>query len=368
MKSYSKNDLYKRQTTLSEIGQSGQEKLLRSRVLIIGCGGLGNAAAVYLAASGVGELHLVDFDTVSISNLHRQVFYTPSDVGRPKTEVLARYIRSSAPHIQLQLTSDGFTKENAFELVNGVDFVVDCTDQLPIKYLINDVCVLNNKPLIYGSLYKFDGYVASFNLRETDTSYSCNLRDAFPELPKEKVPNCAEVGTMNTIVGIIGLMQANELIKLATGVGEPLKNELLIYNSLNNSQFRMRLQKQFDNSMLTSIFEASSYSDVTCEVQDPTLLISAKKLKEKLSDKTQKNRLQIISVIEDPTTELPFEVQAKIPLSDLVEKDLNFSNMDKVVVICNRGISSYEATKRIRNHFPDLDVKSLEGGITEYEC
>ena len=368
MKSYSKKDLYKRQTTLSEIGQSGQEKLLRSKVLIIGCGGLGNAAAVYLAASGVGALHLVDFDTVSVSNLHRQVFYTPSDVGQSKTEVLGRYIGSMAPHVQLQLTPEEFTKENAFELVKSVDYVLDCTDQLSIKYLINDACVLNNKPLIYGSLYKFDGYVASFNLLETNSSYSCNLRDAFPELPKEQVPNCSEVGTMNTIVGIIGLMQANELIKLATGVGEPLKNELLIYNSLNNSQFRMRLQKQFDNSTLASIFEQSSYRDTSCEVQDPALLISAKELKEKLSENSPENRLQLISVIEDPSTVLPFKVQAKIPLSDLIEKDLHFSDRDEVVVVCNRGISSYEATKRIQHHFPGVNVKSLEGGITEYEC
>ncbi len=368
MHTFSKNELYKRQTTLSEVGQLGQEKLLQTKVLVIGCGGLGNAAAVYLAASGVGELHLVDFDTVSVSNLHRQVFYSPDDVGKQKTAVLARYISSIAPHIKLELNNTGITKENAFGLVEKTDFVLDCTDHLPTKYLINDVCVLSKKPLIYGSLYKFDGYVASFNLQETNQKFSCNLRDAFPELPKEQVPNCAEVGTMNTIVGIIGLMQANELIKLATGIGTPLKNTLLIFNSLDNSQFNMTLQKRFDNNSLRGIFEKTTYTDAYCETQDARLLISAEKLKEKITDGKAKNHLQIISVIEDLTTVLPFDVQAKIPLSELVEEDLHFKEQDEVVVICNRGISSYEATKRIQQQFPNLRVKSLEGGITGYGC
>ena len=367
MKTFSTKELYKRQTTLSEVGQKGQEQLQGCKVLIIGCGGLGNAAAVYLAASGVGELHLVDFDRVSLSNLPRQVFYTPSDVGKLKSSVLADYIQSIAPHIYVHSSAEGLTKENAIDLVSSTDFVLDCTDQLAIKYLINDACVLTKKPLIYGSLYKFDGYVASFNLRNKDGSFSCNLRDAFPEMPKEQVPNCAEVGTMNTIVGLIGLMQANELIKLVTGIGAPLKNRILIFNSLDNSQYTMKLQKQFDTSSLAKIFEQSSYQDPYCETQDPDLLISANDLKERISNPKSAKLMQIISVIEDTSLDLPMEVQAKIPLSELIAENLHFNDDDEVIVICNRGISSYVATKRIQNHFPRIKVKSLEGGIVAYE-
>ena len=238
----SKEQLYKRQTTLQEIGESGQQKLLQTKVIVVGCGGLGNAAAVYLAASGIGQLHLVDFDEVSESNLHRQVFYKTEDIGKPKAEALAEYIKTISPFVKVTTSKNPVSKKNVFSLISKADYVLDCTDSLPVKYLLNDACVLKDKSLIYGSLYKFDGYVASFNIKDTKGTYGTNMRDAFPEIGKQNIPNCSEVGTLNTIVGIIGLMQANEVLKLATGIGKPLVNQLLIYNSLENSQFKMNLK------------------------------------------------------------------------------------------------------------------------------
>lgn len=187
-----KNQLFKRQITLSEIGEIGQQKLQNAKVLVVGCGGLGSPVAVYLASSGVGKIHLVDFDTVDSTNLHRQVFYSLEDVGKSKAAVLSAFIKKRAPFTEVSFTNYPITKENVFELIENVAIVVDGTDSLPTKYLLNDACVLKNKPLVYGSLYKFDGYVATFNVLQKDGNYSSNLRDAFPEMATD-IPNCEEV-------------------------------------------------------------------------------------------------------------------------------------------------------------------------------
>ncbi|NNC70724.1 MAG: molybdopterin biosynthesis protein MoeB [Flavobacteriaceae bacterium] len=366
MKNITKEELYRRQTTLHEIGDEGQQKLLQTKVLVVGCGGLGNAAAVYLAASGIGEIHLVDFDKISKSNLHRQVFFTTEDVGKSKVEVLANHIKSISPFTIVKTNERAITKNNVLETITNVDYVLDCTDSLPIKYLLNDVCVLNDKPLIYGSLYKFDGYVSSFNVKNSEGAFGTNLRDAFPEMSEQKVPNCSEVGTLNTIVGIIGLMQANEVLKLVTGVGIPLMNELLIYNSLDNSQYKMKLTKSVSKEQIVKIFHKEAYFDPSCQIQDDALLITADTLKHKLSSQENSKDLNIISVIEDTHASFPFAVNDKVPLSKLVVEKLDLSDQKEHIIICNRGISSYAATKKIKEKYPKLNVLSLEGGITNY--
>ena len=163
------NDFYQRQITLKEVGKSGQEKLNQARVLVVGCGGLGNFVAINLAASGIGKLHLIDFDTVSISNLHRQTYFTQKNIDTNKAKALADHISLLNSLIDITTSEIAISKNNAFDVVKDFDIIVDCTDSLPIKYLLNDICVLNDKILIYGSLYKYDGYVASFNLpKEND--------------------------------------------------------------------------------------------------------------------------------------------------------------------------------------------------------
>ena len=247
-----KNQLFKRQISVSEIGELGQERLQKASVLVVGCGGLGSAIAVYLAASGIGKIHLVDFDTVDISNLHRQVFYSLDDIGKPKASVLATFIKQRAPFTEVTFNNNAVTKETVFGLIDKVNVVVDGTDSLPTKYLLNDACVLKNKPLVYGSLYKFDGYVASFHLPQQNGFYSANLRDAFPEIGTD-IPNCETVGTLNAIVGMIATAQVNEVLKIFTGVGKPLQNELLIYNSLQNSQLKMQLKPTFSKEKIQKI-------------------------------------------------------------------------------------------------------------------
>ena len=305
----SQNQLFKRQITLSEIGEVGQQKLQNASVLVVGCGGLGSPIAVYLASSGVGKIHLVDFDTVDVTNLHRQVFYALEDVGKPKAAVLSEFIKKRAPFTEVSFTNKPITKENVFELIENVDIVVDGTDSLPTKYLLNDACVIKNKPLVYGSLYKFDGYVATFNVLQKDGSYSANLRDAFPEMATD-IPNCEEAGTLNSIVGMIATQQVNEVLKLITGIGKPLANELLIYNSLQNTQLKMKLKPTVLKDKIAKIFKIHTYVDAACSVQNPDWQISPKDLKEKLGDEN----LELIAVLNN--LELPFEVQQTIHINN----------------------------------------------------
>ena len=354
-----KNRLFKRQITLSEIGEVGQQKLQNTSVLVVGCGGLGSPIAVYLASSGVGKIHLVDFDTVDISNLHRQVFYTLNDVEKPKAATLRKFIQERAPFTEVEVTNKAITKDNVFQLIDSTDIVVDATDSLPTKYLLNDACVVKQKPLVYGSLYKFDGYVATFNMLQNDGSYSANLRDAFPEMATD-IPNCEEAGTLNAIVGLIATAQINEVLKIITGVGKPLTNELLIYNSLQNTQLKIKLKSLFNKEKITKIFKVQTYVDATCANQNPDWQISPETLKSKLGDEN----LEIIAVLNN--LKLPFEVNQIIHINTFDAEKITVDFNKTYVMVCQRGLNSYRATERLKKKYPDLRVLNLTGGISSY--
>ena len=358
--------LYKRQTTLAEIGEGGQQLLLQTKVIVVGCGGLGSVAAVYLAASGIGTIHLVDYDVVDTSNLHRQVFYKTKDIGKSKAEILKYHIESISPFVSVSYSNRAISKDSVFSEIEKYDFVLDCTDSLPTKYLLNDASVLKNKPLIYGSLYKFDGYVASFNVKLPDNSYSANLRDAFPKISKEAIPNCSEVGTLNTIVGMIGLLQANEVLKMVTNIGNPLVDQLLIYNSLENSQYKMKLKRSSTKKRIQQIFKAESYFDAACEPQDERLLISSDELKRELTLPSINKKLKIISIIENSNAATPFKVDDHIPFSEFTIDKIRLNPNEEYIIVCNRGITSYTATLQLKEKYPNLKVLSLKDGIINY--
>jgi adenylyltransferase/sulfurtransferase len=355
-----KNELFKRQLTLQEIGEVGQQKLQDAAVLVVGCGGLGSPIAVYLAASGIGKIHLVDFDTVAISNLHRQVFYTLEDVDQSKAAVLSTFIKKRAPFTEVAYTNKPITKENVFELIENVDIVIDGTDFLPTKYLLNDACVLKNKPLVYGSLYKFDGYVATFNVLQKEGGYSANLRDAFPEMGTD-IPNCEEAGTLNAIVGMIATQQVSEVLKLITGIGKPLTNKLLIYNSLQNTQLKMKLTPTFLKDKIVEIFKEQTYADATCSIQNQDWQISQVALKERIGAAN----LEIIAVFN--TLEFPFNVQQTIPINEFDANKITIDKRKTYVIVCQRGFNSYKAAVKLKNKYPDLEVFSLTGGISNYK-
>lgn len=361
--SVNSSELFKRQTTLSEIGEQGQQKLQNAKVLIVGCGGLGSPIAVYLASSGIGRIHLIDFDKIELTNLHRQVYYELDDIGKYKSEILANFIHKRAPFTKISFNIEPLTKSNVLEQIQDYDIIVDGTDSLPTKYLLNDACVIKEKPLVYGSLYKFDGYVSSFNLRSEDGSYSSNLRDAFPEMNID-IPNCEEAGTMNPIVGLIAMAQANEVIKIIVGVGKPLSNELLIYNMLDNQHLKMKLESKVLRNEIQDIFENQSYFDSACGTQNPDWQISPQELKKRLSFPAQLGNLHLVAVL--PNLKLPFEVDQTIPINEFDAMNFDLDLNKTYVMVCQLGFNSYKATKMLKEEYPNAKVFNLTGGINNY--
>src|ERR1700744_166122 len=214
---------------MPEVGMEGQLKLKKASVLLVGTGGLGAPAALYLAAAGIGRIGLVDFDVVDYTNLHGQGIHGPKDVGKPKIDSAIESMRDINPYVQLDRHEVALTSENALEILKDYDIVVDGTDNFPTRYLVNDACVLRKKPNVYGSIFRFEGQSTIFAY-PGGPCYRC----LYPEPPPPGlVPSCAEGGVLGILPGIIGLVQATEAVKLILGVGEPLVGRLMLYDALN---------------------------------------------------------------------------------------------------------------------------------------
>jgi len=220
---------YSRHLSLREVGVSGQEKLKAARVLVIGAGGLGSPALLYLAAAGIGTLGIVDFDTVDISNLQRQVLFTTADIGVSKAQAARDKLLALNPHLHIALHAEALTAANALNILAGYDVIVDGTDRFTTRYLVNDACVLLHKPLVSAAIHRFEGQAFTY-VPKHGPCYRC----LFPEPPPEgAVPNCAEAGVLGVLPGVMGTLQATEVIKLVTGMGEPLLGRLLTYDALD---------------------------------------------------------------------------------------------------------------------------------------
>lgn len=231
---------YSRQIILPQVGGTGQRKLLASKVLLIGAGGLGSPAGLYLAAAGVGALGFVDSDVVDLSNLHRQILHGTSDVGRPKTESAAETIRALNPDVRIILHQERLTSENGLEILSQYDVVVDGSDNFPTKYLANDACVLLGKPLVLGAVFQFEGQVSVF-LPGDGPCYRC----LFPSPPPPgAVPSCQEAGVFGAVPGVIGCIQATETIKLLLGIGETLAGRLLIFDALSLEFLEIEVKRE----------------------------------------------------------------------------------------------------------------------------
>jgi len=219
---------YNRQVILPEIGDEGQAKLKKAKVLVIGAGGLGCPILQYIATAGVGTIGIVDFDKIEIHNLHRQILYTEDQIGLPKALTAKETVKKLNPLIEVQAFEEKLTVENASRIITNFDIVVDGSDNFSTRYLVNDTCVTLEKPLVYGSILGFEGQLAIFNHQG-----SKNLRDLFPEPPNPKdVPNCSFNGVLGTLPGMIGTMMAHETLKLIIGLPS-LKNELVLYKTLD---------------------------------------------------------------------------------------------------------------------------------------
>jgi molybdopterin/thiamine biosynthesis adenylyltransferase/rhodanese-related sulfurtransferase len=356
---------YQRQTLLENFGETGQQKLLSAKVLVIGAGGLGCPALQYLAAAGVGTIGIADHDTIALNNLHRQVLYQTGAIGKSKAKQAAIALQQLNPDICINVHELQLTNTTALPIIRDYDLVIDGTDNFASRYMINDACVLLNKPLIYGSISQFEGQVAIFNAAD-DNGQKANYRHLFPEPPAPgEVLNCAEAGVLGVLPGIIGCMQANEAIKLIAGIGQPLINQLLTYNALNNESFIFRLtaSEPTTGPADEAAFLAMNY-DWFCgtgisDIEE----INGQQFQQWITEK----ELTIIDVREQ--NELPLVdtfAHRQLPLS-ILDTALDSIEGDTVVVFCQSGKRSLKAARMIRESFGDRKkVYSLRGGILSF--
>ncbi|RYY57537.1 MAG: molybdopterin biosynthesis protein [Chitinophagaceae bacterium] len=361
---------YNRQLILDGFGQKAQRLLSEARVLLIGAGGLGCPALQYLAAAGVGSIGIVDHDLVSLSNLHRQVLFTTDDIGMRKAVVAARRLEAINPDITINAYPFQLDPLNAVGLISGYDFVVDGTDNFSTRYLVNDVCVLLGKPLVYGAVSGYEGQVAVFNavLPGQDPSLNTNYRDLFPVQPDESAfPNCAEAGVLGVLPGIIGTMQATELIKLVTGIGEPLVNRLLTYDALGQDIFTVGFKPlphgAYQIPGTAEAIAATDYGD-GCRVPVPDLTVEAVEEIDlmRLREIARQPGAAIIDVREPgETPALSGFEYTQIPLSVFPSFAPDIEG-DPVILFCQSGSRSLRAAA-ILKAAAAKKIFSLKGGV-----
>lgn len=367
MSQAAKNERYARQISLKELGEAGQEKLKKAKVLVVGAGGLGCPALMYLAGAGVGRLGLVDFDVVRLSNLHRQVLFSVKDVGESKAERAAEVLKLINPDIEIIVFNEKLTNSNALDILSDFDIILDGTDNFSSRYLINDACVLLNKILVYGAISRFEGQIAIFNASAFTDKKAVNYRDLFPLAPADQeVLNCAEAGVIGVIPGIIGTMMANETIKLITEIGEVLVNRLLTYNTLNNHFFDLELSPRAEtaNMIPKGISEFESYNyERFCGINS-TFDLSY----EDFEPLIKNSNIQIIDVRESgETPHLEHMKHIHIPLSKLGEQ-IPEIDAETIVLLCQTGQRSTAAAEILSKHYgKSRKIYSLKDGIAAWQ-
>jgi molybdopterin/thiamine biosynthesis adenylyltransferase/rhodanese-related sulfurtransferase len=347
---------YSRHLILPELGEEGQIRLKEGSVLIVGAGGLGSPAAIYLAAAGVGRIGLVDFDRVDASNLHRQVLYGTSDVGRLKLDAARDRLHELNGEIQIETHQTSLTSDNALEILAGYDVIVDGSDNFPTRYLTNDACVLLGKPDVYGSIFRFEGQISVFDARR-GPCYRC----LYPEPPPpHMVPSCAEAGVIGVLPGVVGTIQATEAIKLIAGIGDPLLGRFLMFDALEMTFREMRMQKRCDqHAAITELIDYEGFCNPMRHME-----ITAAELSSRLS---KGDDVYVLDVRE------PYEWQAghlteamHMPLQQVPKRIAELPRDRDVVVLCRMGSRSAHAQQfLIQSGFER--VRNLSGGMQAWQ-
>ncbi|MEH1811886.1 MAG: molybdopterin-synthase adenylyltransferase MoeB [Nostoc sp.] len=361
---------YSRHLILPEVGLEGQKRLKAASVMCIGTGGLGAPLLLYLAAAGVGRIGIVDFDVVDTSNLQRQVIHGTSWVGKPKIESAKNRIHEINPHCQVDLYETRLTSENALELIQPYDIVVDGTDNFPTRYLVNDACVLLNKPNVYGSILRFEGQASVFNYEGGP-----NYRDLFPEPPPPgMVPSCAEGGVLGILPGIIGLIQATETVKIILGQGNTLSGRLLLYNALDMKFRELKLRPNPIRPVIEKLIDYEEFCGIPqakaeeAKQQLESLEMTVKDLKE-LLDSGAKDfvLLDVRNPHEYDIAKIPGSVL--VPLPDIengngVAKVKEILNGHRLIAHCKMGGRSAKALAILKE--AGIVGMNVKGGITAW--
>ena len=358
---------YSRHTLLPEFGGEGQARLKAGRALIVGAGGLGSPAALYLAAAGVGTIGLVDFDRVDITNLQRQILYGTADVGRPKLEVAVQRLHAINPHVKIEPHDKPFGPDNARELVTAYDVVIDGTDNFSTRFLVNDACVLVGRPNVYGSVFRFEGQAAVF-AAPGGPCYRC----LHPEPPPAGlIPNCAEAGVLGVLPGLIGVIQATEAIKILSGVGEPLIGALLLYDALRMRFRQITLPRDPACPVCgdaPTIRDLVAY-DVVCAPNETGDSVTDTNTPDEITapelDQWRKSqRAHFLLDVREPYEHAAARIDDEATLIPMrqVPSSLDALPSDQTIVVyCHSGQRSARITALLRSE--GFDARNLVGGI-----
>ncbi len=357
---------YSRHMCLPEIGESGQKKLKSSSVLCVGCGGLGSPLLMYLAAAGIGNIGIVDSDLVEKSNLQRQVIHGTDWLKRPKVESAKARILAINPHSNVETFNMMLTNENALGIIRPFDLICDCTDNFQSKFLINDASVILKKPNIYAAVSKFEGHSTIFNLNKN----SPNLRDLIPEPPPQNLlPSCSDAGVIGILPGLIGLIQATEVIKIITKIGQPLDGRLLVFDGLKMRFKELKLEKDIDQD---PIKELTNYKKTDSNKRIGTSSIEHITVKE-LRKLLNKEYSELILI--DVRTQLEAKIESieksiLIPLKNIengqdIEKIKRLSSNKQLYIHCKSGSRSTKAIEILQKH--GIDAINVIGGIDEWK-
>jgi molybdopterin/thiamine biosynthesis adenylyltransferase/rhodanese-related sulfurtransferase len=362
---------YSRHIAIPEIGIEGQTKLKAAKALIIGAGGLGSPLGLYLAAAGVGKIGIVDFDNVSYSNLQRQILYTGNDVGMPKAETAKEKLKAINPNIDIEIYDEKLTSDNALQIIKDYDIVADGSDNFATRYLVNDACVLLKKPVVYGSILRFEGQVSVF-----DSSIGPCYRCLFPEPPNQgEVPSCEEGGVLGVLPGIIGSIQANEVIKYFLGKGELLIGRLLMLDALAMRFRELKFEKNpdcpvcGDTPLITELIDYEKFCSNKSKInmkEHSEWEITIEELKEKIDKGEKFTLLDIREPYEASIASIAGGVL--IPINSLPYKleEIPAGKDDEIILYCHSGRRSFYAMEFLRDRAGFINVKNLIGGITEW--
>lgn len=361
---------YSRHLILPEVGMAGQKRIRSTSVLCIGAGGLGSPIAMYLAAAGVGKLGILDFDKVDFSNLQRQIIHGTKDVGRPKTESAKETILGINPNTEVVIHETRISSENAMDIISKYDIVVDGTDNFPTRYLTNDACVLLKKPNVYGSIFRFEGQASVFAPHLGGPCYRC----LYPEPPPPgMVPSCAEGGVLGVLPGIVGTIQATEILKLALGRGSSLIGRLLLFNALDMKFRELKLRRDpkcpicGDNPTIKELIDYEQFCGITAEPETPASNpdeVTVQEMKRALED--PKLGIRVIDVREPDEQQI---AQIKgVPLFPLSTLQQRFTELDpnqSLYVHCKSGVRSMKAVSFLKQQGFKY-AKSVKGGISAW--
>lgn len=350
---------YARHLNLPQFGEAAQQKLKDAKVLVVGTGGLGAPLLQYLTAAGVGTIGVVDFDVVDESNLQRQVLFGTSDIGKPKTQVAIQKLQDQNPQITFHEHQLKLDASNALELLKEYDVVADGTDNFPTRYLVNDACVLLDKPYVYASIYQFEGQVSVFNYQDGP-----NYRDLFPTPPPPGlVPSCAEGGVLGVLPGIIGSIQASEVIKVVAGIGEPLSGRLFLFDALDFTTRNLNIRKDptnpisGENITITALIDYEAFCGM--KEESATATITVEELK---ALKSSGESFTLIDVREKQEYEAGNLNGVPIPLGELMDHLDQIPNEGNVIVHCKSGGRSSKAIQQLQSKGYQ-NLKNLEGGM-----